>query len=88
MPYRIIWTARAQRALRKFPLDIQTAIEAEVSTLAGQPRQPHRTEKIKTSGFGELKLRVGGYRVFYTISDVRQEVQITDVRKRDEKTYH
>lgn len=87
MTYSIFWTDRDERALRKLPPHIQRQVRADVATLADQPRQAHRTGKIRTSAIGEMKLRVGEYRVFYTVSDARREITIMDVRKRDEHTY-
>jgi mRNA interferase RelE/StbE len=78
--YRIIFTGAARRDLRPLPQDIVTRIDARILRLAEHPR-PRGVERIQGSREG-LRIRVGDYRILYTVDDAQQVVTIGRVRHR------
>ena len=67
MAYRIVVTAEARRNLLALPKDVLRRVDACIRALAATPR-PRRTKRIK--GVPDLwRVRVGDYRILYTIED-------------------
>jgi mRNA-degrading endonuclease RelE of RelBE toxin-antitoxin system len=81
----IEWTAKAARQARKLPVDQQGRIADAVATLAQWPN----VDGVKAlTGKAGYRLRVGRYRVLFTIhSGIPLVVRIEEVKKRDEHTY-
>ena len=48
---------------------------------------PHPPGTKKLTGQEVYRIRIGDYRVLYTVDDKAKEVRIEAVRKRDERTY-
>ena len=82
MTYRISYVASAAKALRK--LDRQTArrILQAIEKLADDPRPPGCI--TLQGGDGELRIRVGEYRVVYDIEDDELIVLVLRVGHRRE----
>ena len=79
-PYRIAYTSNGLRELERLPRDIRPRVAASVLALAGEPR-PHGC--VKLSGGDELwRIRIGQYRVVYSIDDRARLVTITRARHR------
>ena len=81
--YRIVIVAGAGRAIAKLPRHVQPVIVAAIEALAREPR-PRGSKKLTGPG-GNWRIRVGGYRVIYTIDDgvlivTVDESVITDVQ--------
>ena len=67
MAYRVELTGRAARDLRGLPRDEQKRIARKIDALAGDPR-PHGYKKLE--GSDDLyRIRVGNYRVIYSVED-------------------
>lgn len=64
--YRIELRPAAARALRKLPPEIQPRIRAAIELLALDPRPPAAAALRGRPG---LRVRVGDYRIIYTIQD-------------------
>ena len=81
----IQWTPKALRQARKLPLAEQGNIADAVATLRDWPR----VEQVKPlSGKPGYRLRVGRYRVLFTVhAGIPLVVRIEEVKKRDEHTY-
>jgi mRNA interferase RelE/StbE len=73
-------TPAAQRDLQALPRDILVRIEARLQALAENPR-PRGVERIQGTQ-GGLRVRVGDYRILYTVDDAQQVVTIGRVRHR------
>jgi len=73
MTYGIIIQPRAERDLRSLGPDIRNRIVDKVRGLENNPR-PRGVIKVK--GRDEYRLRVGDYRVLYTIDDNSRTVFI------------
>jgi len=82
----INWTKKARKQLAPIPRhDVERIIEA-VESLAKWPDVPHVTA---LSGRDDYRLRVGRYRVLFTVtpSGGVTVILIEEVKKRDEHTY-
>lgn len=84
-PYRIRFRNRSVRK-ELDDLDDETylRIAGAIFRLRENPR-PAGTEKL--TGREAYRVRIGDYRVLYTVDDRAREVRIEAVRKRDERTY-
>lgn len=80
MAYRLAITPAAERDLRALPAAILARLDARIRALADNPR-PRGAEPIRGRR-GGLRLRVGDYRILYTVDDARQVVTIGRVGHR------
>jgi mRNA interferase RelE/StbE len=78
--YRLEDTPAARRDLQALPWDILIRIEVRIQALAENPR-PRGVERVQGTQ-GGLRLRVGAYRILYTVDDGQQVVTIARVRHR------
>lgn len=67
MAYRLAFTRSAQRDLKRLPAVIQNKINSAVEGLQENPR-PHGAKKLKNST-DTYRIRIGDYRVAYTVKD-------------------
>ena len=75
--YRIVIKKSAAKELESLPSKILPAVTKAILNLSHQPR-PTGCKKLK-GRFGDLwRIRIGDYRVIYSIDDV---VRIIDVQK-------
>jgi mRNA interferase RelE/StbE len=81
MTYTVALTSRAARDLRHLPSDISRRIGAALRALEGNPRPPGC---VKLTGADEWRIRVGDYRVRYTIDDPARRILITRIAHRRE----
>lgn len=82
MPYRISIEPAAQRELSKLPIDVRQVVAGAISALANEPRPPG-VRKLSGSK-SSYRIRVGGYRVLYTIADRILDVTVIKVGNRRE----
>ena len=78
--YSVFYTSGANRQFQRLPSEVASRVREAVEGLVHNPRTPH-TEKLA----GELnayRLRVGSYRVLYTIEDATHRVVIYRIRHR------
>ena len=80
--YRIVFTPAAERAFLALPKDVQRRIDQRLLALQEHPR-PTGIKALKGDA-GVLRLRVGDYRVLYTVNDVQVVVVIVSVGHRRE----
>lgn len=84
MSYRIIVGRSAEKDFRrKIPSNQANRIREAIDDLADSPRPYPQSKELK--GRDERRLRVGSYRVLYTVDEERQEVYVVEVfhRQRD-----
>jgi mRNA interferase RelE/StbE len=81
-PYRIEWKHSAMRELRRLPPEMVLRIMEAVTQLSNEPFPPG-TRKLVGSD-QTFRLRIGDYRVIYTVSVVELVVEIVRVRHRKE----
>jgi mRNA interferase RelE/StbE len=80
--YRVVLTSSAQKELRRLSAQLNARIVPRLEDLADNPRPPG-CKKLK-GGTKEWRIRVGGYRVVYTIDDVKSLVEVTRIHHRSE----
>ena len=83
---RIEWTRKAHKQLASIPhKDLERIFEA-VEKLVGFPDVPNVKSLVNRP---EYRLRVGRYRVIFTVSEdgAVTVILIEEVKKRDERTY-
>jgi mRNA interferase RelE/StbE len=81
--YRIAFAKEADRALAKLPCDVQQRIVKKVTALADNPR-PSGTKALQGSDAAYLRIRVGDYRVVYSIDDAVLLVLVVRIGHRRE----
>jgi mRNA interferase RelE/StbE len=79
--YEVRIVPAAEREIDKLPASVHTRISRRILSLEGSPR-PRGTRKL--SGREEYRLRVGDYRVLYTIDDSNRVVIVFAVGHRRE----
>jgi len=83
--YRVRFRSRSVRKeLDGLDDDTYLRIVAVIYYLRENPR-PAGIKKL--TGQEAYRIRIGAYRVLYTVDDKAREVRIEAVRKRDERTY-
>jgi mRNA interferase RelE/StbE len=73
LAYRIEIDRRALRSLKRLPNDARKRLVAAIDELAAEPRPGGVT---KLTGREEWRVRIGDYRVIYTIDDTQQTVTV------------
>ncbi len=81
MPYLVHLKRSAEKELAGLPREVQRKIIKRLLNLKDNPRPP----ACKKLGGGErYRLRVGDYRVLYTIDDALQKIEVSAVGHRRE----
>jgi mRNA interferase RelE/StbE len=82
--YQIIVERRVEKETRRIPHREKQKIDQAILSLATNPK-PHGCKKLtEKEGY---RIRVGDYRVLYTIDDQNRTVIIYRIKIRSEKTY-
>lgn len=82
MAYRVELTPAAERYLRGLDRPVLRRIDAKIRALAEDPR-PNGVEKL-TGDDGIFRVRVGDYRILYTIEDAELVILVVRIRHRRE----
>ena len=78
--YSIVFASSAEKQLSSLPVEIRSRIDPKIDSLANNPRPPGCV-KLKGDKNG-WRIRVGDYRVIYSIDDSSQTVDVTKVGHR------
>jgi mRNA interferase RelE/StbE len=78
--YRISLETRARSHLARIDQVTRRRIAAAIGALASDPR-PHGCKPLKGMP-GVLRIRVGDYRIVYTVADADRVVEVIDVDHR------
>ena len=81
MTYRVEFRPAALRALRKLDSDTAARVRGAITLLSREPRPPG-TRKL--SGRDAYRVRVGNYRIIYTIDDAQRLVVVVVVGHRSD----
>ena len=81
MPYQVLIKRSAEKELDALPANVRDRIVARLLALEGNPR-PSGTKKLQ--GEESYRLRVGDYRVLYTVDDPQRAVTIYAIGHRRE----
>jgi mRNA interferase RelE/StbE len=68
--YRIEYAKQVKKSIEKFPKKDKTAILDKIESLATIPR-PIGVDSMKGNFSGYYRIRIGAYRVIYSIQDKR-----------------
>jgi len=80
--YEIQFRPAAVRQLRKLPKDTRRRLRTAIETLRSYPRPPG---SVKLAGSNDLwRIRVGDFRVVYTITDEALVITVVRVANRRE----
>jgi len=78
--YEVAWSRSAAREVRALPVEEALRVAEAVGKLASEPR-PAGCRKLK--GHADIwRLRVGSYRIIYSITDTIKLVRVERVRHR------
>ncbi len=83
--YRVRFRSRSVRK-ELDGLDDETYLRI-VAAIHRLRENPHPPSMKKLTGQEAYRIRIGDYRVLYTVDDKAKEVRIEAMRKRDERTY-
>lgn len=78
-PWRILIEREPRRVLRRLPRDTLQRIRAAILALADNPRP---NECVKLSGYDLWRIRVGDWRIIYSIEDAELIILIVEVSPR------
>jgi mRNA interferase RelE/StbE len=78
--YRIVFLPVARKEIIALPHDVQKRIDRKILSLADDPR-PHDVKALH-GGKGLYRVRVGDYRIVYSVEDKIITVVIVRVRHR------
>lgn len=84
--YKILFSARAVKSLKKIPKHYQVKIKDKIEDLSNNTHLPG-TIKLVDYPVAQHRHRVGNYRILFDVDEVGKNLEILDIRKRDEKTY-
>ena len=83
MNFRVVVESRAEHELRGLPLAILRRIDVLLNRLATDPR-PRGVVKLKGRESEGWRIRVGTYRVLYTVDDEARLVKVYRIAHRRE----
>jgi mRNA interferase RelE/StbE len=78
--YRVALTSSAAKELEKLPNQVVARIFPRIERLASDPRPPGC--KKMQGGDREWRIRIGDYRVVYTVDDSTLIVEVSRIRHR------
>jgi mRNA interferase RelE/StbE len=81
MPYTVIFRSSAVKELRKLPEAARKQVVIAVDLLANEPR-PRGVKKM--AGMEAWRIRVGDYRIVYSIADQQLVIEIIKIGNRRE----
>jgi mRNA interferase RelE/StbE len=84
--WKIVIDRQPRKEMRRLPSDLRKRIDWAILALAEDPR-PVGCKPVKDAPQGTYRVRVGDYRVVYTVLDSDKVIVVARVRKRDESTY-
>ena len=84
MNYTIVIEKKAGKEAEKIPIKYRVAIDKAIFSLSSNPR-PYGSKKL--TGKGGYRIRVGNYRVLYTIDDTGKTVVIYRIKIKGTTTY-
>ena len=82
MPYQVEFSPKAERQFRRLPRPVQVRLAPHIDALNKNPR-PHGVKKL-INRENMYRLRVGDYRVIYTVEDRALLVLVAKIGDRKE----
>ncbi|MEZ4860923.1 MAG: type II toxin-antitoxin system RelE/ParE family toxin [Caldilineaceae bacterium] len=84
--YRLRPNPRLRADLRLVPSRIKADVIAVIEDLAYEPYPPN-AEELRDHYRGIYKIKVDGWRIFYTVNEVDKTVFIVSIKRRTPDTY-
>jgi mRNA interferase RelE/StbE len=84
--WTIVIDRQPRKEMRRLPRDVRQRIDKAILGLTEDPR-PAGCKSVKDAPRGTYRVRVGAYRLIYTVLDAEGVIVVARVRKRDESTY-
>jgi mRNA interferase RelE/StbE len=78
-PYTVLIKRSAEREMNRLSAELFERVTAVILSLEREPR-PHGCQKLR--GLDEYRIRVGAYRVLYTIDDDKRWIEVVAVGHR------
>ena len=75
--YNIVVSRSAEKDLEKLPSQIVKRVSKAIDELEITPK-PHGSKKLKATSENLWRIRVGDYRIIYSIDD---DIYVVDIRK-------
>ena len=75
MSYALLLERQAEKDLRNLPLQVLRRIDARLLALPDEPR-PRGTLKLKGKADEGWRVKVGDYRILYTIDSKQQMIKV------------
>ncbi|MFA0769339.1 MAG: hypothetical protein OXFUSZZB_002667 [Candidatus Fervidibacter sp.] len=82
--FRIVFHRRAAKTFQRLPTDVRRRIETAIETLKDNPFTGKDVVKLKGELAGLYRLRVGTYRVVYSVDEERQVITVEAIGTRSE----
>ena len=82
----IVIDRQPRKEMRRLPRDLRQRIDEAILGLTEDPR-PAGCKSVNDAPRGTYRVRVGAYRLIYTVLDAEGVIVVARVRKRDESTY-
>ena len=80
--YKITFSKDADKALRRMPRNVSQSIANKIKELANNPYEMRNVKKL--TNHPGYRLRVGDWRVVYTINDNELLIHVINVKTRGE----
>lgn len=84
--YEVRYSTRGAKTFRKIPRGYQEQIMKRIDQLKENPRH---TSVVKLVGFSkaDYRVRVGNYRILFTIDEEQKLLILADIKRRTTTTY-
>ncbi len=86
MAYRIRISREVRNAVDRLPGKVRQRVRRTIAELAYEPR-PETAKALEDELAGYFRIRVGEYRVIYTIEEHEVLVEVVRVARRSPRTY-
>ena len=84
MSYKLIIERKAEKDAAKIPHHLRASLDKAILAIAQNPRPRGSKKLTDKEGY---RIRIGDYRVLYTIDDAAKVVVIYRIKIRSESTY-
>ena len=80
--YKITFSKQADKALRRMPRNIALTIGKKIKDLSNNPNEMRNVKKL--TNHPGYRLRVGDWRVIYTVNDNELLIHVINIKTRGE----
>ncbi len=85
MSFSVIFSAKSSKKIRSLDSDLKERMKNAIEELSNDPWE---NGTVKVKGHVDVRRkRVGNYRIIYHINEIRRELLVAIVTKKDEEIY-